>query len=243
MIRIAIVDDILEICSQLERFFQSIAKQRGIEIETEPYPNGERFCSALKKGEVFDLIFLDIELQSMNGVEVAEYIRQTLDDELQQIVFISAQKQYSLELHRFHPLDFLVKEIQEEDVERVLVRFLKLSGMWNETFECKVGHDMTKIKIRDIRYLTITNRVVIVMQSNHRKTEYYGTLETAYKEQLQKQGFLFVHKQFIVNPAFIEIYEYDKVILNDGMVIPIGSSRRKEVRAFQVQQSGRRRKP
>lgn len=240
MIRVAVVDDVMAVCAQVEEYLCHIAERRGIDIEVEPYLSGERFCTALENGEVFDLIFLDIELQSMNGINVSKYIRDSMEDELQQIVFISAKSQYSLQLHSFHPLDFLVKDIQEEDVENVLHRFMKLKGIRNEIFECKVGADTQKIKINDIKYLTIDNRIVKVILANSQSVEYYGTLETAYNEQLKKCGFLFVHKKFIVNPDYIEIYEYDKVILSDGQVIPIGSSRRKEIRAWQTRNIERR---
>lgn len=240
MIRVAVVDDVMAVCAQVEEHLCHIAERRGINIEVEPYLNGERFCTALENGEVFDLIFLDIELQSMNGIDVSKFIRDSMEDELQQIVFISAKSQYSLQLHSFHPLDFLVKDIQEEDVEKVLQRFMKLRGIRNEIFECKVGVDVQKIKIKEIKYLKIDNRIVKVILANNQTIEYYGTLETAYSEQLKKCEFLFVHKKYIVNPNYIEIYEYDKVILSDGRVIPIGSSRRKEMRAWQTRNVERR---
>lgn len=240
MIRVAVVDDVIAVCAQIEEYLCHIANRRGIDIEAEPYLSGEKFCDALRNGEVFDLIFLDIELKSMNGIDVSKFIREVLEDELQQIVFISAKQQYSMELHSFHPLDFLLKDIKETEVEIVLHRFMKLKGIRNEIFECKVGADIQKIKIKDIKYLTIDNRIVKVILATNQAIEYYGTMEMAYNEQLKKCGFLLVHKKFIVNPDYIEIYEYDKVFLSDGQVIPIGSSRRKEIRAWQTRNIERR---
>lgn len=240
MIRIAVVDDVTTVCSQFENYLFHIAYKSNIIIDVETYSSGEDFCSDLKNGEIFDLIFLDIEMKELSGIDVSRYIRNTIGDELQQIVFISAKKQYSLELHSFHPLDFLVKEITENDVETVFKRFLKISQIRNNFFEFKVGHDIRKIKIKDIKYLTVNNRIVLIVLKNNKNTEYYGTLEKAYKEQLVNFNFVFLHKQYIVNPMYIEFYEYDKVILNDGKVIPIGSSRRKQIRAWQAKNSNRR---
>ncbi len=239
MIRIAIVDDVISVCGQIETYLFDIAKKYNLSVDVEPYNSGESFCSDLKMGEVFDIIFLDIELKGISGIDVCRYIRQEMDDETQQIVFISAQKQYSLELHSFHPLDFLVKEIDEGSVETVFMRFMKIIGLWNDVFEFQTGHDVQKIKVKDIKYLTVENRIVNIILKNNQISEYYGTLETAYK-QLQKFNFLFLHRRFIVNPMYIGIYEYDKVILNDGMEIPIGSSKRQQIRAWQVKNSDRR---
>lgn len=239
MIRIAIVDDVISVCGQIETYLFDISEKYNLSIDVEPYTSGETFCSDLKMGEVFDIIFLDIELKSMSGIDVCHYIRQEMDDETQQIVFISAKKQYSLELHSFHPLDFLVKEIDESSVEAVFMRFMKIAGLWNDVFEFQTGHDIKKIKVKDIKYLTVENRIVNIILKNNQVAEYYGTLETAYK-QLQKFNFLFLHRRFIVNPMYIGMYEYDKVILNDGMIIPIGSSKRQQIRAWQVKNSDRR---
>lgn len=239
MIRIAVIDDVTAVCGQLEKYLFHIANKYDVTVEVETYRNGEEFCSDLNSGEIFDLIFLDIELKALSGIEVSRYIRDAMGDELQQIVFISAKKQYSLELHSFHPLDFLVKDIRENDVETVFKRFLKIDEIRNDVFEFKVGHDIRRVKIQDIKYLTINNRIVSVVLKNGNTVEFYGTLEKIYIGQLKKFNFLFLHKKYIVNPIFIEIYEYDKVVLNDGTVIPIGSSRRKEIRAWQAENSGR----
>ena len=233
MLRIAIIDDVMAVCGQIENDLMDIAQSMNMLIEVEPYTNGESFCSALKNGESFDLIFLDIELKSMSGLEVCAFIRDTIGDEFQQVVFISSQKQYSLELHTFHPLDFLVKDITSDMLKKVIVRYLKISGNWNDTFEVKIGQDIEKIKIKDIKYLTIDSRIVRIVLDNDNYYEYYSTLKNAYND-LKKYGFLFVHKQFIVNPAYIKVYEYEQIVLYDGMKIPIGSSKRKEIRNKQL---------
>lgn len=239
MIRIAIIDDNTVICSFLEDMLVKFGEKYNVEVEIEPYSSGEDFIAAVSSRQVFDLIFLDIELDQLSGIDVARCIRQTLDDDNQQIVFISAKEQYSLELHKFHPLDFLIKELKEDDIERVFVRYLKISGLFNDTITIKSGRDILKVKIRDIKYLTVVNRIVYIILKDNKQIEYYSTLNKEYKEQLASFDFLFVHKQYIVNPHYVSIYEYDKVILNDGTIIPIGSSRRKEIRLQQLKSNGR----
>ena len=80
----------------------------------------------MKKHDSYDLIFLDIELDQISGIDVGIFNRDTLEDELQLLVYISANSQYSLQLHQMHPLDFLIKEIQFSDVDEIFKRFLKL---------------------------------------------------------------------------------------------------------------------
>lgn len=240
MLKIAVVDDVQAVCSKIEIFLLKLADKYQLDIEVEPYYHGKKLCAALDKGENYDLIFLDIELPDISGIEICRYIRHTMEDDLQMLVFISAKKQYSLELHAFHPLDFLVKEISEADVERVFKLFMKMIGVWKSCFECRRGKDVYKIKIKDIKYLTVLNRSVFVVLHDDSTIEYNGTLEQSYREQLQMFDFLFVHKQYVVNPAYVALYEYDQMILEDGTVIPIGSSRRKTIRALQMKSAGKK---
>ena len=88
MIRIAIVDDNIEICSYLEKILLHYAEKINEKIEVEPYTNSKSFFAALNKSEAFDLIYLDIEIDNQTGIDIANHIRSVLEDELQQIVYI-----------------------------------------------------------------------------------------------------------------------------------------------------------
>ncbi len=245
MIRIAVVDDICETCTQLEKFLFQIAERYNQKIEVEPFYSGESICKALKNHDSYDLIFLDIELDKISGIDVGKFIRYTMNDELQLIVYFSANPQYSLQLHQLHPLDFLIKEIQISSVDRVFRRFLKLQQKWSDVFEYKCGHDHRTIKVKDIRYLKVENRMITIYLNESDnlsfsenavcKDQYYGTLQEAYDSQLKKHDFLYLHKAYLVNAAYIATFEYSRVILIDKTIIPIGSSKRKEIRLLQMQ--------
>lgn len=245
MIRIAVVDDAREICVQLEKFLFQIADKYNQVIEVEPFYSGESICNSLKSHNSYDIIFLDIELDKISGIDVGKYIRYTMNDEFQSIVYISANAQYSLQLHQLYPLDFLIKEIQISSVERVFRRFLKLQRRWSDVFEYKYGHDFRSVKVKDIRYLKVENRMITIYLSGSDNTsyfentlckdQYYGTLQDAYDNQLKRHDFLYLHKAYLVNAAYVATFEYNRVILMDETIIPIGSSKRKEIRLKQLQ--------
>lgn len=245
MIRIAVVDDVCEVCTQLEKYLLQLSDKYNQEIEVEPFYSGKSICDALKKHDSYDLIFLDIELDQISGIDVGKFIRDTLEDELQLLVYISANSQYSLQLHQMHPLDFLIKEIQFSDVDEIFKRFLKLQKKWSDVFEYKYGHDSMMVKVKNIRYLKVENRMITIFlkgsdnlpfsENAEHKGQYYGTLQEASEKQLKQHGFLYLHKAYLVNSEYIATYEYHQVILTDHTIIPIGSSKRKEIRLLQMQ--------
>ncbi len=111
MFRVAICDDEKTICSQIEKVILDYQKDCAEEIDVLTFSSGEELHKIIKDGQAFDLIFLDIELDKLNGIEVGKIIREELNDNITQIVYISANKDYAMELFENRPLNFLVKPI------------------------------------------------------------------------------------------------------------------------------------
>ena len=66
--------------------------------------------------QIFDLIFLDIELKKKSGLDVSNYIRNELGNESVQIAYISAKTGYAMDLFEFRPINFLVKPLEYSKV-------------------------------------------------------------------------------------------------------------------------------
>ncbi|MCR1841073.1 response regulator [Murimonas intestini] len=73
----------------------------------------ERGMSYVQGGH-YNIIFLDINLPGVGGVEIGEIIRQKMEDEMTHIVYISQQAGYAMELFKVRPLDFLIKSVNRE---------------------------------------------------------------------------------------------------------------------------------
>ena len=104
-----------------------IRRKTGIEMETEFFYSGESLYNAIaKQGYIFDLILLDIELMMMNGVQVGQKIREELNNDIVQIVYISGKESYAMELFDIRPLNFLIKPVDRKKWKLRLKRSLKL---------------------------------------------------------------------------------------------------------------------
>ena len=88
MIRIAIVDDENMVCSGIEDIVFQLSMDNDIELETEVYLSGNELCSALKSHECFNLIFLDIEMDNGDGISAGNYLRDKLQNDTTQIVYV-----------------------------------------------------------------------------------------------------------------------------------------------------------
>ncbi len=224
---IAVCDDIIEICSQMETLLTDVLKEKNHKFEIEMYQDGETLCKDLEKIK-YDIIFLDIELPGMNGVDVGRYIRETLKDEHTQIAYISARDEYAIELFDYRPINFLVKPLTIEKVQKVINKYLVLFGEDDHYFAYKKGYDFFKVNMSSIMYFLCEGRKAIIVTEN-RRDEFYDSLNSIYS-QVKNHKFLFIHKSIIINYNYIKKYLYEQVEMVDGTLFNVSQSRRKIVR-------------
>lgn len=227
MIKVAICDDDIKVQFAMEEFLQRILGEYGIEAEIECFDRGDKLCREYWKGK-YDLIFLDIQYEGKNGVETGRYIRETADDEMVQIAYISGNTHYAMDLFEYHPINFLVKPVSEADVKKVLDKYLVISSQKMDNFQYKTGSDICQVALSEIKYFSSRARK-ITLHGKEWEAEFYGSLDSVYSRVKGKQ-FLYVHKSFIVNYQYIRKMEYEQVILYDGVVIPVSQSRRSAIR-------------
>lgn len=230
--RIAICDDNIPLCSDIEKFILNYSKKENVPLYVEIYYTGNKLCEDLKKGILYDLIFLDIELGGkFDGVNVGHFIRDELNNEVIQIIYISSYKKYALDLFKVRPMDFLIKPITEQIIEGSIKTALKIINKNEITFQYKKGRDWNKIYIKDILYFKSNDREVEMVTTKGRIT-FYESLENIYS-QLGQYRFFYAHKSYLVNYLHINEFYYDNLIMSNKEVIKIAQSRRKTVREIQ----------
>ncbi|MCH5297914.1 MAG: response regulator transcription factor [Ruminococcus sp.] len=227
--RIAVCDDEQIICTTLYNKLKKISEIKLVKFEIDCFNSGEELCCEMKSTN-YDLLFLDIELPEMNGVAVGKYIRESLNNELIQIAYISSKQEYAMKLFEMRPINFLVKPLSDDKIAKIIDKFLLLNRVDTELFEFKSGHSFYKVPFADILYFGSNGRKIkIVTQST--EYEFYDSLDTIYKE-IKNKKFLFVHKSFIVNFRYITKYQYEQIIMSNNKIIPISQSRRKAIRSI-----------
>lgn len=233
MINIAICDDEKRIGAELERSLLEIFNKMNIKHEIDVYFTGEELCNKIETGILYDLIFLDIEFtkDEINGIEVGRLIRDSHNNDMVSIVYISWQMKYSMQLFDIRPLHFLIKPLNYEKIEQVVKTYIKIAGLWFKEFTYKIGHDIFKVQIKDIIYLESCDRKLILHLADGRKEEFYGALKEVYQEQLQKFDFLYIHSAYVVNYDYVASLKYNELtLINRETSLPISQLKRKEVR-------------
>lgn len=227
MYKIWICDDGENICTSIENMLKQYARKRELPIDVSIWYSGEGLKDYLEKGDYPDILFLDVEMVGMTGIEVGGYIRNQLDNMETQIVYISEKISYAQQLFKTQPLDFLVKPISQPQIDDVIDMAVRVIKKRDKRFEFRQGKDYYYVPMREIVYLGSEGRKVKVVTSKE-TFEYYGRLKEAAK--LLSEDFITIHYSYIINREHVFRYTYEFVELLNGTILSISPANRKFVR-------------
>ncbi len=174
----------------------------------------------------FDIIFLDIEMKELSGMQVAEKIREIKKDII--IIFISSHPNYVFEAFRFEALHFIVKPIKTDEFNEVFKRAMSKYTLLNNTVNLKWQNERYSIRVNDIVYVEGYRRHITVHTIKD-DFEAIGKIPEIMKT-LEPHGFLRVHQGFIVNMDYIKRFDHADIIMYDDSKVMI--SVRKKINAL-----------
>lgn len=223
MLRIAICDDELYAREALEIGLENILKEDSEKIVYE-FSSGETAVKWLSAhpGEI-DLLFLDVEMKELNGMDAARKIRRF--DENLMIVFVTGYTDYVFEGYQVNALDYLIKPPDKIRLKAVMERIRRqLESKEQDTFIFHNTEGTFRFPIKDIEYFYSDRRQVRGVYLG-REYPFYGKLDEV--EKNLKGKFVRTHQRYLVNPDKVSHIGSAQVIL-EGKKIPISRSMKEE---------------
>ncbi len=232
MFKIVICDDEQIVCMQLKGILKEIECELGEKFIVEVFPSCKELYKCILEGTYYDIIFLDIEMEDMDGIDFGQRLREELANEATQIIYISGKESYAMELFKVRPFDFIIKPLTYEDVYEVTERVIKFLNKNDRFFEYKISHTTYRVPIKDIIYFESQGKKInMVTQSGDMM--FYGKL-AGIEEQLTKFNFIKIHKSYLVNYEHIIKFEYTQVTMSNDIILSISQRNRKRVRQLQI---------
>ena len=213
--KIAICDDMEEDVKYISSAVNQWAEKENITVDIETFPSAESFLFRYAEQKAFDILLLDVEMPSMNGVELAKRIRK--ENDAVQIIFITGYTDYIAEGYEVSALHYLVKPLSETKLFKVLNRAVLKIRKNEKSLYLSLSGEMIRIPIYEIKYLEVQQNYVTV----HSKKDYtvkktLGEFERELDERFYRMG-----RSFIVNLSCIDKITKTDVFLSDGSVIPL----------------------
>lgn len=227
--KIAICDDEVIIVNQIEHILTEYKRAKSKNLKIDKYCNAESLYQCLREHK-YDLIYLDIELNKMSGVELGQKIREELNDYITKIVFISSKDGYERQMLDVQPLGFISKPLTADDIIKMMHRVEKSLSQLKKlkTFAYTKKKTIYQIPISDIIYFeSLDHNIKIVTLTGN--DEYYDTLKNVVS-MLAEENFIHIHRSYYINYENIKRAYYDSVTMINNDNLMISRSKRQEVR-------------
>ncbi len=219
MLSIAVCDDIVLECSQLARQIRQIASQAGCEIILREFYTGREL---LQSAETFDLLFLDIKMPGLDGMELARLLRRR--EETCLLIFVTAVCEYVFEAYDVEAFAYLVKPVTDEQLTRVITRSVeKLRKESTESLLVSAHRLIRKVPLKDIVYMEALGRLLII-HTRQDVIETYAQIGQMEK-RLEGKNFFRCHKGYLVNLKFVDTYDKTQIYLETKDTILLAKRR------------------
>ena len=224
MFRIGICDDEDILIEELKEYLERYAAETGKEFCFFVYHDGSELLE--RYNSEYDLLFLDIKMEQLNGLSTAEAIRKI--DSAVGIIFLTSLKQYVWKGYEYNAVNYMLKPVKYGVLKMELDRYFARYQGKDELY-LSFSNDRGKYKVlyKDLRYAETEKRNVMLHFEGQRQVIYKNMKEMSALLCSQPQ-FVQCHQSFIVNLSYVKGTEGLEVLLTTGERIPVSQPKRKE---------------
>ena len=226
MIKVAFCDDEAKILEDLSVKIKKEFEKINCEIDLYTTESSFMLLEYLQSTPV-DIIFLDIDMPAISGMDIAEAL---LNSDIKTLlVFVTGQDALVYKSFKYHPFGFIRKTYFDEEITGVVKSLAEEIQKSTDTFLFKTGDGVNRIKLKDILYFESESNYL----NMHTKDTVYKFRSTlsAIEKELSAKGFIRTHKGFLVNQEHIFSVKSENVVLGNNTVLPIGRTNRDVIKA------------
>ena len=223
MLKIAIVENEAEQVELLRGYVARYSDESGQKCRVFVYPNGLEFISGYKPG--FDVVFMDIKMPLIDGMEAAERLRRIDKDVI--LIFVTNMAQLAIRGYKVNAMDFMVKPVSYFDFSLEMNKVLREHERRVDEFVwVKTAGVLRRVNYGDIYYIEIIMHD-IYMHMESETINFRGSLKNL-EEKLDPHMFSRCNNCYVVNLQYVTGVKDDVVILENGAELRVSRTRKRQ---------------
>lgn len=195
------------------------------EAEVSTFAGGRELLQQLKENAC-DILLLDIDMPELSGMEVAKHLAELPKKPL--LVFVTGHDELVYESFQYHPFGFVRKQFLDEELGRVLKDCEAEIEQGKRHFNFRMDGKEVCLLLSELLYFESEGNYLKVYTEGE---EYrFRSTITAVEGTLKKDGFIRLHKGFLVNQSAIRLFGTEVAELTDGTSLPVGKTYAEEAK-------------
>ena len=176
--------------------------------------------------EAFDIVFLDIEMGGLNGLDTARQIRK--HDENVIIVFLTSYEEFALEGYEVNAYRYLIKNQPEYIYKKQFQSIFQEYSQKHKCFVISERNNIVRIYLKDICFFEVLNKKVTVHTTTN-TYEYTGKLSEVESQLANDASFIRTHKSYIINIAQVDSIRNTDIVMKNSENARMSRKLRKNV--------------
>ncbi len=223
--KIAIVEDEQTFAHQLEDYLKQFAVENQIEIDLTFYDDGSKIIGDYRPQ--WDLILLDIEMPTMDGMTTAFAIRE--QDPAVLLMFVTNLAQYAIKGYEVDAVDYVLKPINYQAFSMKMQKILRIYRNTQEQFVLLKKDGVTmRIPLSRIYYIEVSGHRLIYHTTEGNVEKSGETTLTALEKELREYGFWRCNSCYLVNMRLIKKLSTNQTVCIGGDELAISRGRKAE---------------
>lgn len=223
MLKVSIIEDERSAQNELKSFILRYGNEHGLKFDISVYGDALTFFESYKRGN--DIIFMDIELPNLNGMEAAKRLRK--NDSAAVLIFVTNMAQFAVKGYEVDALDFAVKPLSYPAFCMKMDKAVRVvQGKSSHIINVNIPGRVVRIDVRELKYVEVMGHKLFY----HTETEIFegrGSI-TNEEERLNQYDFMRCNSCYLINPLHIQSIGKDEVEMRGGDVLPVSHSKKKK---------------
>lgn len=235
VLQIAICDDEQFYREKIKRLLEDYLKGHDLGYQISLFLSGEAFLENKENTVRYDIVFLDINMNEMDGIQTAMQMRAFHSDTY--IVLVTAFIHYALEGYKVNAVRYIMKDMLDTAMTECMDAILQKMRVLQVSFPFVEGEK--RLYADNLLYVESVGHKVTFYYMEEQLVNYhiYAKLD-AIQQQLSAYGFLRIHKSYLVNMKHIRRISNYVVYLDTGGELPVPRLKYQAVREAFVAYKG-----